>query len=185
MQSVIFAALAYLVSWFHSRHAMQLEILALRHQLAVYQHSVKCPKLQPADRLFWAWLSRLWPGWKQAIEFVQPRTVLAWQKKRFRNYWRRLSQAGQPGRPGISKEVVELIRDMWRSNPTWGSPRIVGELRKIGIEVMSWVGLTLAKSTVEKYRPRKPSSPTWRAFLDNHVKDLVSCDFFVVPTATF
>jgi hypothetical protein len=65
---------------------------------------------------------------------------------------------------------------MWCSNPTWGSPRIVGELRKLGINV--------AKSTVEKYRPKvfKPSSPTWKAFLHNHVNDLVSCDFFTVPT---
>jgi hypothetical protein len=51
MSSVISAALAYLASWFQSRHAMQLEILALRHQLAVYQNSVKRPQLQPADRL--------------------------------------------------------------------------------------------------------------------------------------
>jgi putative transposase len=67
---------------------------------------------------------------------------------------------------------------MWRSNPTWGSPRIVGELHKLGIDV--------AKSTVEKYLPRshRPSSPTWKAFLHNHVKDLVSCDFFTVPTVT-
>ena len=60
MSPVISAALAYLAAWFQSRHAMQLEILALRHQLAVYQHSVKRPQLQPSDRLFWAWLSRLW-----------------------------------------------------------------------------------------------------------------------------
>jgi putative transposase len=68
---------------------------------------------------------------------------------------------------------------MWNSNPSWGSPRIVGELHKIGIEV--------AKSTVEKYRPkgREPSSPSWKAFLTNHVQDLVSCDFFIVPTVTF
>jgi len=68
---------------------------------------------------------------------------------------------------------------MWRSNPTWGSPRIVGELRKLGILV--------AKSTVEKYRPRpsKPPSPTWKAFLNNHVKNIVACDFFTVPTVTF
>jgi transposase InsO family protein len=68
---------------------------------------------------------------------------------------------------------------MWRANPTWGSPRIVGELQKLGI--------TVAKSTVEKYRPknRTPSSPTWKAFLHNHVTDLVACDFFIVPTATF
>jgi putative transposase len=61
-----------------------------------------------------------------------------------------------------------------RSNPTWGSPRIVGERRKLGIHV--------AKSTVEKYRPRptKPSSPTWKGFLNNHVKDIVACDFFTV-----
>jgi len=143
------------------------------------KQSVARPKLQLTDRLLWVWLSRLWSGWQDALEFVQPRTVIAWQNKRFRDYWRRLSQSGKPGRPPISKEVRELIRDMWNSNPTWGSPRIVGELHKIGIEV--------AKSTVEKYRPtiRKPSSPTWKAFLHNHVRDLVSCDFFIVPTATF
>jgi transposase InsO family protein len=90
-----------------------------------------------------------------------------------------LSPSGKPGRPTISKDVRELIRDMWNSNPSWGSPRIVGELHKIGIEV--------AKSTVKKYRPkgRKPSSPSWKAFLTNHVQDLVSCDFFTIPTATF
>jgi transposase InsO family protein len=112
------------------------------------------------------------------LAFVQPRTVIAWQRKRFRAHWRRLSQQGIPGRPAIAKEVRALIRDMWRSNPTWGAPRIVGELQKLGIDV--------AKSTVEKYRPRlrKPSSPTWKAFLNNHAKDLVSCDFFTVPTVT-
>jgi putative transposase len=68
---------------------------------------------------------------------------------------------------------------MSRANPTWGAPRIVGELRKLGIDV--------AKSTVEKYRvrPRRPSSPIWKTFLKNHVKDLVSLDFLVVPTVTY
>jgi len=150
-----------------------------RHQLVVYQHSIKRPRLQPAERLLWVWLSKLWSGWQQALEFVQPRTSITWQNKRFRDYWRQLSQSGKPGRPVISKEVRELIQDMWRSNPTWGSPRIVGELRKLGIHV--------AKSSVEKYRPRptKPSSPTWKSFLNNHVKDIVACDFFTVTTVTF
>ncbi len=78
----------------------------------------------------------------------------------------------------ISAEIRELVRKMSLANPSWGSPRIVGELRKLGIEV--------GKSTVEKYRVRagKPPSPTWRAFLNNHVKDLVSIDFFTVPTVT-
>ena len=179
MPSVISAMLAYFASWCQSRHTMQLEILALRHQLVVYQHSIKRPRLQPAERLLWVWLSKLWSGWQQALEFVQPRTSITWQNKRFRDYWRQLSQSGKPGRPVISKEVRELIQDMWRSNPTWGSPRIVGELRKLGIHV--------AKSSVEKYRPRptKPSSPTWKSFLNNHVKDIVACDFFTVTTVTF
>jgi len=156
-----------------------MKLIALRHQVAVYKHSLTRPRLQPADRLLWVWLSRVWPGWKDGLEFVRPRPVIAWQNKRFRDYWRRLSQSGKPGRPAISKETIDLIRDMWRSNPNWGSPRIVGELQKLGINV--------AKSTVEKYRPtlRRPPSPTWKAGLTNHVKDLVSCDFFTVPTATF
>jgi putative transposase len=84
-----------------------------------------------------------------------------------------------PGRLAIAQEVRALIQDMWRSNPTWGSPRIVGELRKLGIDV--------ATTTVEKYRPsgRKPPSPTWKAFLANHVQDLAALDFFTGPTVTF
>jgi hypothetical protein len=68
---------------------------------------------------------------------------------------------------------------MSEANVGWGSPRIVGELHKLGIDV--------AKSTVEKYRvrSRKPPSPTWKAFLNNHVRDLVSIDFFVVPTVRY
>jgi putative transposase len=75
--------------------------------------------------------------------------------------------------------VRELLRDLWQANPTWGSPCIVGELQKLSIHV--------ANSTVETYRPRsrKPSSPPWRAFLNTHIKDLVSCDFFTMPTVTF
>ncbi|MCZ6873446.1 MAG: integrase, partial [bacterium] len=178
MRPVLSALLTFLTTLLRSRLAMQLEIVALRHQLALYQQSVSRPLIQPWDRLFWSCLSRLWPGWQTALKFVQPRTVIAWRKKRFRDHWRRLSQRGQPGRAAITKEVRELIQDMWQSNPTWGSPRIVGELRKLGIDV--------AKSTVERYRPRvrKPPSPTWRAFLNNHVKDLVACDFFTVPTVT-
>jgi len=146
--------------------------------VAVYQHTVKRPKLSPADRLFWSWLSRPWSGWQHALAFVQPRTVMAWQRKRFQDYWRQLSQSGKLGRPAIAKEVRDRIQDMWRSNPMWGSPHIMGEVRKLGINV--------AKSTVEKYRPKrcKPSSSTWKAFLNNHVKDIVACDFFTVPTAS-
>jgi putative transposase len=179
MHPLFSALLTFLTTLLRSRLALQLAIVALRHQVAVSQRSISRPRLHATDRLFWVWLSRVWAGWQHALAFVQPRTVIAWQKQRFRDHWRRLSQRGKPGRPAVSTEVRALIRDMWCSNPPWGSPRIVGELQKLGMNV--------AKSTVEKYRPpsRNPSSPTWRAFLDNHVQDLVSCDFFTVPTVTF
>ena len=178
MLPVISALPAFVAGLFRSRASLCLEHLALRHQLAVYQRSVPRPQLRATDRLFWAGLSRLWSGWQHALAFVQPRTVIAWQQQRFRDHWRRLSQQGTPGRSAIPKEVRRLIRDMWQANPTWGSPRIVGELRMLGIHV--------AKSTVKKYCPtcHTPSSPNWRAFLNNHVKDIVACDFFTVPTVT-
>jgi transposase InsO family protein len=86
---------------------------------------------------------------------------------------------GTPGRPPIAQELRDLIRRMSESNPSWGSPRIRSELRKLGIDV--------AKATVEKYRvrQRKPPSPAWRAFLANHVDELVSLDFLTVPTVRF
>jgi hypothetical protein len=100
----------------------------LRHQLAVYQQTVHRPRLRPTDRLFWAWLSRFWSGWPDALAFVQPRTMITRQRQRFRDHWRRLSQHGTLGRPPLAKDVRNLIRAMWQANPTWGSPRIVGEL---------------------------------------------------------
>ena len=158
MPPVVSVLLAFVAALFRSGVALRLENLALRHQLAVYQQTVRRPRLRPTDRLLWVWLSRLWPGWSKALAFVQPRTVIAWQRKRFREHWRRLSPRGTPGRPALAKAVRDLIRQMWQVNPTWGSPRIVGELRKLGIAV--------AKSTVEKYRPRpkKPPSPGGRPF---------------------
>jgi len=178
MFPIISALVAFIAGLFRSRASLCLEHLALRHQLAVYHQTVHRPRLHPTDRLFWAWLSRLWSAWQDALAFVQPQTVIAWQRQRFRDHWRQLSQPGTPGRPSVAREVRALIQAMWQANPTWGSPRIVGELRKVGIEV--------TKSTVEKYRrrPPKPPSPTWKTFLQNHVKDLIALDFFVVPAVT-
>jgi putative transposase len=179
MPPMVSALLALVSSLLRSRWALHLQVLALQHQVAVYKQTIRRPRLSPIDRLFWSWLSWLWSGWQDVLAFVQPRTVIAWQRKRFRDHWRRLSQQGQPGRPAVASDMRDLIRDMSRANPTWGAPRIVGELRKLGISV--------AKSTVEKYRvhARKPPSPTWKTFLKNHVQDLVALDFFVVPTVMY
>jgi hypothetical protein len=110
---------------------------------------------------------------------VQPDTVIGWHRKGFGLYWKWKSRRGRIGRPGTAREIRELIRNMSTSNVLWGAPRLHGELLKLGIEV--------SQATVAKYmvRHRKPPSQTWRTFLENHVKQLVSVDFFVVPTVSF
>jgi transposase InsO family protein len=96
----------------------------------------------------------------------------------FRWSWRARS-VGRPGRQPSPRDVVTLIREMAIANTIWGAPRIHGELAKLGI--------VLAQSTVARYMPkrRKPPSPTWRAFLENHTQELAALDFLVVPTAAF
>jgi len=155
------------------------ENLALRQQLAVLNQASKRPKLRPRDRVFWAWLSRLWTDWRSALMIVKPDTVVRWHRQGFRLYWRWKSRARKPGRPRLEQEIRDLIRWMSRENPTWGAPRIESELRLLGHDV--------AEKTVAKYmvRASKPPSQTWRTFLDNHVSDLAAIDFFTVPTATF
>jgi putative transposase len=172
--------LATLGSLFRSRAALELENLALRHQIGVLQRSVrKRPKLTPRDRLLWVWLSRIWSDWRSALAIVKPETVVAWHRAGFRLFWTWKVRHGQPGRPIISREIRDLIRKMCRENPGWGAPRIHGELLKLGIDV--------GESSVSKYmvRSRRPPSQTWRTFLENHAKQLVSIDFFTVPTIGF
>jgi transposase InsO family protein len=107
----------------------------------------------------------------------QPQTVIAWHRLGFRLFWRWKSR-DCGGRPSTERELINLIRRMWSSNPTWGSKRIQAELAKLGSEV--------SDSTVRKYRPRtRRNDQTWKTFLHNHAKDLTAADFFVVPTATF
>jgi putative transposase len=169
-----------LCSIFRSRAALQLENLALRHQIGVLQRSArKRLKLNPGDRLLWVWLSRLWRDWRSALAIVKPETVLAWHRAGFRLFWTWKVQHGKPGRPAISREVRDLIRQMCRENPGWGALRIHGELLKLGIDI--------GESSVSKYmvRCRKPPSQTWRTFLESHANQLVSIDFFTVPTIRF
>ena len=81
------ALAAGLLAFFRSRAALQLEILALRHQLGVLQRSVKRPKLRVADRFLWAWLSALWKDWQPSAVIVKPTTVIGWHRKGFRLFW--------------------------------------------------------------------------------------------------
>ena len=159
---------------------LALENLALRQQVAAMKWSIKRPRLRSRDRLFWILLSRFWNNWREALAIVKPDTVVRWHKKGFKLFWKFKSRPKGPGRPPISPEIRDLILKMAKANPLWGAPRIHGELLKLGIEI--------SERTVSNLMPRRdanPPSQTWRTFLKNHMKNMVSIDFFTVPTATF
>ena len=162
-----------------SHRALALENLALRHQLDVLKRNTKRPHLTNRDRVLWVFLSRHWANWRESLTLVQPDTVIRWHRRGFRLYWTWKSRPKWPGRLSGPDEVRDLIRQMSRDNPLWGAPRVHGELLKLGI--------TVSQATVSKYmvRHRKPPSQSWRTFLTNHAKNIVSVDFFTNPMASF
>ena len=135
MASVVFSLLHSLRFMVRSRVSLHLEIIALRHQLAVVNRSRR-PHLRvtPVDRMLWVWLARSWRGWRSAIHIVKPETVIAWHRRGFRLFCTWKSQH-RSGRPTVSPDVRALIREMSTANPLWGAPRIHGELLKLGISV--------------------------------------------------
>jgi putative transposase len=179
MNPVVYSLLLMLRSSFRTRASLQIEILALRHQLAVLQRQKKRASVRVTDRLLWVIISRFWKHWRSVLVIVKPETVIGWHRKGFRLYWRWKSRAGKCGRPGVRLETRELIRQMSKANPLWGAPRIHGELLKLGIEI--------SQTTVAKYMSRqgKPPSQGWRTFLENHIQQIVATDFLVVRTLNF
>ena len=143
------AFLPTLFSIFRSRAALELENLALRHQIGVLQRSVrKRPRLTPLDRLLWVWLFAIWSDWRSALAIVQPETVIAWHRKSFRLFWTWKVRLGKTGRPTVAREVRHLIRRMCRENPSWGAPRIHGELLKLGGEQREQIHVARLQTSV-------------------------------------
>jgi putative transposase len=177
MVTMLFALVSLISFRFRSRASLELELVALRHQVTVLRrrrpHRLR---LLSADRL-WVWLYRVRPQVLETLVLVKPATVIKWHHKGFRIYWRWRSRG--PGRPKTNGEIRDLIRQMSVDNPLWGAPRVHGELLKLGIEV--------SQATVGRYLPRRPKapSPTWRSFLQNHMTVIVAVDMFAVATATF
>src|SRR5580704_10207015 len=162
---------------FRNRAVLELENLALRHQLHVLRRQRPGrPRLFTIDRLLWVWLYRLWPSCLETMVLVKPATVVQWHRQGFRLFWRWRSRLG---RPSLDREVRDLIRQMNAANPLWGTPRIHGELLKLGIEI--------SQATVAKYmvRRRGTPSPTWRSFLRNQAAGIAAIDTFIVASASF
>ncbi len=117
MKSLLLLVLTTLQSALRSRSDLLLEIAALRGQLAIYQRQVRRPKLRRGDRMFWAWLSQHWSGWKRALVIVKPETVLRWHRQGFKLYWRNRSGGG-PGRPRILGPTSASYGESRRTTPS-------------------------------------------------------------------
>ena len=160
--------------------AVAIENAALRLQLAAFRRKRKRPVLTFFDRLFWVGLSRVWRNWRSPLLYVQADTVVRWQRERFRKFWARLSRVDRRrcGRPTTAVEIRRLIERIVAANPLWRAPRIHGELKMLGIDISE-----RTVSRILRKLPRPPSQ-TWKTFLHNHIGQMVSMDFFTVPTLT-
>ena len=148
MLLVLRYAFAALRAVARERSELALENIALRHQLEVLSRSR--PRLRPADRLMWSWLSQAWPRWRRHLVIVQPDTVVRWHRTAWSTGGGK-SRGAKPGRPRIDAELVGLIRKMTRENPRRGHMRVLGELRKLGFHV--------SLQTVRRYRSNCPRDP--------------------------
>jgi hypothetical protein len=167
---------------FCSRRSLMLENLALRQQLAVFKRRHPRPRLTLFGKLFWVAARQVWSDWKKFLVIVLPYTVVRWHQSGFKLYWRIISRfRRQVGRRRISKEIRDLIFQMVAENPTWGAPRIHGELLMLGFDV--------SERTISRWMQKAPRNPElakrWLTFLRNHREAIAAMDFFTVPTITF
>ena len=158
---------------------LAIEVVMLRHEVAVLRRQVHRPILQPADRAVLAGLARLLLRQRLGRFFIQPATLLRWHRNLVAKRW--TYPHGRPGRPAVHAGITALILRLAKENPTWGYRRIHGELATMGISIApSSVWAILKRHHIEP-SPRR-SGPTWTEFLTAQAKGLIACDFFHVDT---
>jgi transposase InsO family protein len=161
--------------------AREVELLALRHELAVLRRQAARPRLRPADRAFLAALARLLPSDRRRGLLVTPQTLLRWHRELVRRKWTQPTRGR--GRPPLEQRACQLVLRFARENPRWGYPRIAGELLKLGFRVSpSSVRRILLAAGLEP-APRR-IGPSWRQFLRQQAASILACDFFTVETLT-
>jgi putative transposase len=175
---IVCRLLELIVLFARGDRAKEIEILVLRHELSILRRQVGRPKFEPQDRLLLAAMGRLLPRCSWSVFPVRPETILRWHRRLVARRW---TYPHRRGRPPIGGEVRALILRLARENTSWGYLRIVGELRKLGIDVSAtFVRHVLASAGLPPAPLRDRQS--WRAFLQAHGESILACDFFTVDT---
>jgi putative transposase len=163
-----------------SRRSKELQILLLRHELAILRRQTRRPHLTPADRALLAALSRALPRPAWTSFPVKPETVLRWHRQLVARRWTYPHK--RPGRPPLEQSLRSLILRLARENPGWGYRRIVGELKGLGVAVSATsVRKVLLAAGLQPAPARARSS--WRTFLRQQAASTLACDFLTVETA--
>ncbi len=168
--------LARLLRW--SKEQLAIEVVMLRHEVAVLRRQVARPALRPSDRALLAGLSRLLGHRHLGRFFVQPETLLRWHRDLVRRRW---TYNHRSGRPSVPAGTTEIILRLAMENPTWGYRRIQGELTTMGVPLApSSVWAILRRHGIEPSPGR--TGPTWKEFLQRQASSMLACDFFTVDT---
>jgi len=157
----------------------ELEILVLRHELSILRRQTGQPRFESSDRLLLAALSRVLPRRSWQAFIVRPETLLRWHRRLVANHWTYSHR--RHGRPPIAREVRELVLRLARENTSWGYVRIVGELRRLGIDVSATLVRNILRAAGIPPAPERDRL-SWRSFLRQHAATTLACDFLTVDT---